>query len=376
MIEKAAELLDVKENEFKEFEQEDTFNDNILKGVICRRSDHRYGTLILFQINEEKTEQIIYCTPKIKYPFDRNGNYRWPKAIDELRAWSKLDGTNICAYHYEYKGKDYVTYKTRLKPVMANSKFGQFCSMWKELLDSQDWIEKLINNNPDYNLSFELYGSRNPITIKYEIALATSFLFGIRRTDSAIKPPSEFKSSVDFKTPLSFSMFGENSTIKYQNLREVFNLENTDELRTEGAVFYAHINGDPSWKLFKCKPEQIEAIHWANGGISRNALWTTAINTFEDIDEPTIEDYKELLKEEFTENQINKSINRVIKNFDIAKNHMKLVWKVNSAWIEARQAGFDINHDKIGTMRFLSQFFDKKDMSKVGTIVLKQAGLL
>ena len=378
MIEKAAKLLDVKENELKEFEQEDTFNGNILKGVICRRCDHRYGTIVLFQINEEETEQIVYCTPKIKYPFDRNGDYKWPKGIDELRAWSKLDGTNVCAYHYDYKGKDYVTYKTRLKPVVVDSKFGRFYSMWNELLDSQDWIVKLINSNPNYNLSFELYGSRNPITIRYGMPLATAFLFGVRRTDSVIKPPSEFNSPVDFLTPISFATFGENPTIKYKNLRDVFNLENenSEELKTEGAVFYAHIQGDSSWKMMKCKPEQIEKIHWANGGISRNALWTSAVNLFEDVDNPTIEDYKELLKEEFTETQIIKSINKVTKMFDKAKEHMELVEKVNSAWIEAKQAGFDIYYNKRGTMVWLSQFFNKKDMGKVGTIVLKQAGLL
>jgi len=378
MIEKAAKLLDVKENELKEFEQEDTFNGNILKGVICRRCDHRYGTIVLFQINEEETEQIVYCTPKIKYPFDRNGDYKWPKGIDELRAWSKLDGTNVCAYHYDYKGKDYVTYKTRLKPVVVDSKFGRFYSMWNELLDSQDWIVKLINSNPNYNLSFELYGSRNPITIRYGMPLATAFLFGVRRTDSVIKPPSEFNSPVDFLTPISFATFGENPTIKYKNLRDVFNLENenSEELKTEGAVFYAHIQGDSSWKMMKCKPEQIEKIHWAFGGIPKNALWTSAVNLFEDIDNPTIEDYKELLKEEFTETQIIKSINKVTKMFDKAKEHMELVEKVNSAWIEAKQAGFDIYYNKRGTMVWLSQFFNKKDMGKVGTIVLKQAGLL
>jgi len=378
MIEKAAKLLDVKENELKEFEQEDTFNGNILKGVICRRCDHRYGTIVLFQINEEETEQIVYCTPKIKYPFDRNGDYKWPKGIDELRAWSKLDGTNVCAYHYDYNGKDYVTYKTRLKPVVVDSKFGRFYSMWNELLDSQDWIVKLINSNPNYNLSFELYGSRNPITIRYGMPLATAFLFGVRRTDSVIKPPSEFNSPVDFLTPISFATFGENPTIKYKNLRDVFNLENenSEELKTEGAVFYAHIQGDSSWKMMKCKPEQIEKIHWAFGGIPKNALWTSAVNLFEDIDNPTIEDYKELLKEEFTETQIIKSINKVTKMFDKAKEHMELVEKVNSAWIEAKQAGFDIYYNKRGTMVWLSQFFNKKDMGKVGTIVLKQAGLL
>ncbi len=42
MITKAAELLNVKEDELFTFSTIDSFNnDNLLEGVICRRSDHR-----------------------------------------------------------------------------------------------------------------------------------------------------------------------------------------------------------------------------------------------------------------------------------------------------------------------------------------------
>ncbi len=381
MIKRAANLLDVTEKELTEFTTKDLFNGHTLTGVLCRRSDHRYGSLVIFKIDNWETEQIIYCTPKLHYPFDKQGTYKWPDGIDELRVWEKIDGTNICAYRYSiWDLKECVTFKTRMKPCIEDHKFGNFYSMWKEILKTQSWIYEAINANPEYNLSFELYGSRNPITIVYDKPLVTALLFGVRRTDHVVRPPSEL--SGHFITPLEHTeewLYCRNtSTVKYELLKEQMTHRNdqTEKLVIEGAVFYAHIRGEPSWRMFKCKPEQIEKIHWAAGGIPKHSLWTTAINTFEDKDDPSLEDFIELLKEEFTDTQIVKSDVKIRRIFGDAKQHMELKKDVNNAWWLAQQKGFDVTKDKAGTMRFLSQYFDKKQMSKVGTIVLSQAGLL
>lgn len=92
MITRAGELLDVKEDELISFSTTDSFNnDNLLEGFICRKSDHRYGALVIFKINDAETEQIIWATPKLHYPFDKAGVYQWPN-VYQSEFYEKLDG--------------------------------------------------------------------------------------------------------------------------------------------------------------------------------------------------------------------------------------------------------------------------------------------
>lgn len=374
MINRACEILSIKEDELNEFVISDPFNNgNVLSGFLCRRGDHRYGALVIFSVNGWSCEQIIFGTPKMHYPFDRNGDFRWPP-IREVQAWEKIDGTNILAYWYRGENDAFVTFKTRLTPIVKDMQFGRFESMWRELLERDSWIQEVIWQNPDFNLSFELYGERNPITIQYHVPLATSLLFGVRRSDHAIKPPTYLVGRATNPELIAFDS-AKGMTEAYNEIRNYMTKNNETNLVDEGIVLYAHI-GEPSWLQFKCKPEQIEKIHWASGGIPRNAVWTTAINSYENNENPTIENLIELLKEEYSDTQINKSIVKVHNIYHEAKKHMELVATVNIAWEKARINGFDVTQDKSGTMRFLSQFFNRNDMRKVGTIVLKQAGLI
>lgn len=375
MINRACELLDVKADEISNFSIVDPFNNNTVNGFICRRGDYRYGALVIFSVNDWACEQVIYCTPKMHYPFDKNGDFNWPD-INEVQAWEKLDGTNILAFRYQYQNQDFITYKTRLTPIVRDMQFGRFESMWREILDCNPWIHEVIACNPDYNLSFELYGNRNPITIVYQTPLSAALLFGVRRSDHSIKPPTSLYRYGIAALPQCRNFDStKGMTDAYQAIRSEMTLHNETELTEEGIVLYAHV-GDPSWRQFKCKAEQIEKIHWAMGGIPRNAVWTTAINAYENNENPTIDNLIELLREEFSDTQINKSIVKIENVFREAAVHMELVAAVNEAWALARGKGFDVREDKARTMRFLSQYFKRGEMRKVGSIVLKQAGLV
>lgn len=376
MLEKASRFLKVPEKELRYFEETDYFNNNFLQGYICNRSDYRYGSLVLTKINDEVCEQVVYCTPKLHYPFDKQGKFNWPP-ISQLEVWDKLDGTNILAYHYTYQGKDYVSFKTRLTPVIKNStNFGLFYSLWEEYYNSNFWIKEVIQNNPDYNLSFELFGSRNPITVVYDKDLEVNLLFGVRRSDHIIKPPSQLNTSLKTKLPQKFEISSISDLDKmYQMLREQCSDKNRDFLSTEGVVLYAFCN-EPSWRQFKCKAKQIEEIHWADSSIPKHSIWTTAINCFENVDEPTLDDLIELLKEEYTVQQIERCRIRLSKIFKSVLEHMDFVKQVNEIWQLAKKEGFNIKEDKNSTMRFISKYFDRRDMRKVGTVVLKQANLL
>lgn len=374
-INEAACVLSVKEDQISEFETTDVFNNNnLLRGFLCRQTDHRYGALVISSINNTPCSQVVCGTPKMHYPFNKNGDFSWPK-IHEAQIWEKIDGTNVLAYHYEYGGQDLVSYKTRLTPVIRDMKFGYFEAMWRELLSKEQWISDLILLNPALNLSFELYGERNPITIQYNIPLAAALLFGVKRDDFSVKPPTQITGYQSAILPKNFSFDSSKSmTEVYSAIREEMTERNGDTLVEEGVVLYAHV-GEPSWRQFKCKPEQVEKIHWSNGGIPHNALWTTAINAYENNENPSMENFLELLREEYSESQIQRCVIRVQKIFQDAHAHMEMVASVNKAWAMAQSNGFDVRQDKSATMRFLSQYFDKKDMRRVGSIVLKQAGM-
>ena len=372
-IMKAAEYLEVPEDNLKEFEVLDTFNNIELKGVICRRSDYRYGSMVLFEVdNEIITPQIIYGTPKLHYPFDKKGVFHWPK-IKQVQLWDKLDGTNILAYHYWNKeGTRFLTYKTRLGPVLSDTVYGPFLSMWKELLTENKWIEDVIDNNLVFNLSFELYGTRNPITIYYDISLATKLLFGVDRFDYSIVPPNRLNINclIDTCIPKRYNFTVDDVTELYQFVRTEMSKSNCNGLIQEGVVFYADI-GERSWKMFKCKPEEIEKIHWAASGIiQKRAIWNTIINAFEDI-EPDLEYILELLKEEYSDKMIFTSKPRIKNIFRDVLKHMQDTKRINDAYVIAKENGFDLSKDKAETFRFLSKYFKKEEMKKVGTVLLR-----
>ena len=377
MLNRACEILEVKPDELNGFSEEDSFNNNNkIEGFICRRSDHRYGALIIFKINGEDTEQIIYGTPKLHYPFDKAGVYKWPP-VEKFKFYEKLDGTNILAYRYLYKGEECVTFKTRLTAVVKDSGFSAFKSMWIEYLSNNSWVNELIAMNKFWNLSFELFGSRNPITITYDFPLDVNLLFGVNESDFRIRTPDQLNLPKGVKVPSSHTLFQETDLTKIYNFfREEMSGKNKDVLTIEGLVMYADI-GLNSWELFKCKPEEIERIHWsASGHIPERSLFNTALNTYESYDDPTIDNFLELLKEEYPPELLTKNTVKINRIWGEANERVKFVKQVNDVYKIAIEKGFDVKKDKNETMRFVSQYFPKSIMNKVGGAILKQAGLL
>ena len=377
-IEEASEFLDVNIDTLKEFQETDTFNNNnLIKGFICRQSDHRYGCLLITKVNDEDCKQIIWTTPKLTYPFDKAGNYHFPDC-KQMQFYEKLDGTNILSYHYSYKHSEFITFKTRLTPILKDQKFGMFKSMWLEYLNENNWINQVIEDNPEFNLSFEMFGSRNPITIMYNVPLEVNLLFGVRIKDYVIRPPFELKISQRTKIPQIFNISNETKSITdlYNLNREFMSSKNKDSLTIEGMVQYCHV-GKPSWIMLKCKPEEIEKIHWTSSGfIPEKSLFNTALNVFESNDNPSIDNFIELLKEEYPQELITKSYHKIEKVWSKAFERIIFTKTVNEIWILAKLNGLDITKDKNETMKFVSKYFSKSIMGKVGTAVLRLAGLL
>jgi hypothetical protein len=381
MLEQAAVILGCKLDVLQEFvDAKDEYNGNTLTGVLCQQGDHRYGALVIFKVNgKDVTPQRIYCTPKLHYPFGKDDelerHYHWP-TIQRARVYEKLDGTNICAYSYaDAMGERFVTFKTRLTPTLRASKWGDFKSMWDRMLAKYPrarCVAEVLAGS--CALSFEMYGYQNPVLVHYDVDLDARLLFGIGRVDARISTPENFYLGMDCPMIQDVGSTAE-LTGAYEKLREEANKRNskTEEgyiIGTEGFVFYTW--DGLIWQMWKCKPEMIESLHWTKGGISRNAILTTAKNALENVsvEELTVEYVNGLLAEEFSVEQIGLSAARVAEAVEEVKAYWERCAKVKDLYSRCPDTG-----SKREVMRYMSRFFERGQMSVVYN-TLKALGLV
>lgn len=377
----AANLLGRKESDLKEFCDNDPFNPgNQIRGYICMHANHCYGALVIFEVNGQPTQpQVVFGTPKLHYPFqnkDEGREFHWPR-FTAVTVYDKLDGTNILAYSYaDATGERYITFKTRLTPVLRSGNFGDFCGMWKEILQDYCHIQAIPSVlSGEFALSFELFGGRNPHLIKYNVPLDFRLLFGIRQKDWAIILPQRWNGCcIKDLQPIDVFKNSDNIIEFYEKHRDQAQANNKvceDGAieGTEGFVFYATLE-DGNNAMFKCKPEMVEAIHWKSDMIPMGSIVTTVINSIEDYEVSQGEDlYKsetffnhiiELLKEEFTDAQIEKSHDRIKHGFHKGLDKLFLQQMVEEALKKVNLSG-----TKNEVMREMSQFFDRSQMTRV-----------
>ncbi len=373
MLKKACEVLQVQEKHLAPFEADDHFNNNILKGFLCRVGDHRYGAIYLTHVNEIEEPQLIYATPKLHYPFDRAGTYRFPPA-KRVEVYEKLDGTNILAYRYTCKGQTYLTYKLRLTAVVRNSRFGPFLDFWREMLKRYPDISRLPDVN-DCNISFELYGAWNKHLIVYKVPLDTVVLFGVD-SKAEIRPPSMLDTLGVPIVPLHARLEGakdyQSEYQKHQADCEAMNQEIEDGAieGTEGRVWYLQ-DVHNRIVMFKCKPESVEQIHWAAGGLSKNAVIATAYNLLETDEQLTYARLKELLLEEYSEDAIERFrphiesvIQRITQEMMFKEEIFEFYHKLD----------LDFQLEKNSVMRAFSQQYPKSSMQRIYSILSQELG--
>jgi hypothetical protein len=131
----ATQVIGLDAKWLRPFDVEDTFNNNLrLRGFLCQKPDHRYGALVITHVGEAEVPQLILATPKLHYPFGKDGSFHFPP-VKRIHLYEKLDGTNVFAYHYQdVEGRRHQTYKLRLVPTLRNSQWGAFLDMWLVLL--------------------------------------------------------------------------------------------------------------------------------------------------------------------------------------------------------------------------------------------------
>jgi len=352
------------------FDVEDPFNNNLrLRGFLCQKPDHRYGALVITHVGEAEVPQLILATPKLHYPFGKDGSFHFPP-VKRIHLYEKLDGTNVFAYRYQdTEGRRHQTYKLRLAPTLRNSRWGAFLDMWRELLLRHPMIPQLVEAN-DCHISFEIYGTRNTHLVVYERDLAVAALFGVRRDASVV--PVHKLSLLDVPgAPLMGEMVaGEDPVAKYAEIRaqmEARNHPTEDDKLTgiEGTVWYVE---EPEGRvtLWKCKPESVEAIHWALG-INKKAVIATCWNFIETSDHLSYETLLPLLAEDYEP----RDIEGFRPHIEECIHHVMHEFEFKERVVEAYdKLGVSIHADKATVMRALAKDFPRGEMKKVYAIIV------
>jgi len=356
----------INNKKWRAFEAQDPFNPgNIVTGYIHMTGHLSYGMLYITHVNGEECEQKIWATPKLSYPFgyseDGEREYKWPD-FTKILSTTKLDGTNVCAFKYsDAKGKKYVSYKTRRTPFMGDD----FIDLWNECLGMWNIVV------PDgMNLSFEMWGYKNPHLIKYDTPLEATLLFGIKPMGLIV--PADM---IDVDCPKVGGELTEGDDLNelYESDEEEMeeDLEVTDEyiIGDEGHVWYL-LDDDGHAVMMKVKPKSVRDVHWnplRNSGIPNHCIASTVINSFEETDVPDADLICELLAEEFEEWMIEKSrhrIEKVLAGILVKRKFKKQIIE------EYREHGFDIYKDKRTCMRWFGQKYGGKAGADIYNILV------
>ena len=362
------------------FETEDPFNAGLrLAGYLSQKPDHRYGALAITHVAGKPAPQLIYATPKLHYPFGKDGRFHFP-AIQRVYLHEKLDGTNVLAYRYHgADGSAYLSYKLRLFPVLRNSKWGPFLDMWRELMARYPRVPELVNAN-GCHISIEMFGARNAHLIAYDVDLDLAVLFGVRPADASIVPPAQLDLVGVPAAPLIGELVaGEDPVARYDAVRHEMQQRNKpidgDKLSgTEGAVWHV-VEPSGHASLWKCKPESVEQIHWATG-INKASVSATCWNVLETSDVLTYETLLPLLLEEYQPDDIARFRPHIDAAITQVNREFELRERVRAAYDVLRAQGLSVNADKGAVMRALAPHFSREEMRKAYQIVAAYDPLL
>lgn len=380
--------FDINSKNSQKFEQMDPFNtENIVSGYLCRVADKKYGMLFITEINGISEPQIIWSIPKMDYPFRRETktgertDWCFPESYT-IDAYEKLDGSGVVQFTYHHDGKKYISYKTRLSPFLHKSRFGDFFNMWNEMLEKYPGIKDLPNKNPGFNIAFELYGKRNKVIVEYDNVLDCAVLFGISNEGVVVTPDTLDLGDIPIVTKLTTITEKSNLQEEYEKLERWLDehirvdtsiiKEKEEKIikGIEGSVWY--LVGNTGAVQKKVKPKIIRDIHYAaSGGIPIHSIYSTIINAYEDADEVTFEQVKEMLLEEFQESEIYKKEICINKLMEEIKSEKILKSQVLEDY---RKLGMDINVDRGAVMRWFAGKYEKRMCGKIFKILWDNYG--
>lgn len=367
-VSKAVELLELEEKWLELFDVTDPFSNLQLEGYLSLKPDYRYGALALLKVGGQEAPQRILATPKLHYPFDRNGAFHFP-SVKQIDIYEKIDGTNIFAYQFkDAQDNSHMTYKLRLHPVLRNGKWGNFLDMWKEMLERYPRIQELLEINRCF-LSFELFGSRNSHLMLYDTPLDCALLFGVDTNGQYISIDEIDRLGVPVPTHFGRLKAEDDPVAAYGQIREklqaTIQSQNDEKLKGyEGAVWCV-TTANMERVLFKCKPESVEAIHW-KGGINKTAVMATCWNLLETEDFLEYGKLERLLLEEYAQAEIDAFREYIATCIDDVSEELHFRNLVLEAY---DKIGIKLAEDKVSVMRKLSTEFPRTLMKKVFTLI-------
>lgn len=351
-------------------------------GYLCRQESEKLGLLAITELADEERLEFVYAMPKIHYPYlkDRDGRPQLsisvPINIMDARFTEKLDGTAIIFYGLPGKNGEIleVLPRTRLQPILAPSRWGDWNMLLNEVLPDRSGVEAAIRTQRVV-LAFELWGYRNPHMITYDTPLALTLHTAIRH-----RRPVSYRLLADFAARYGFDVVksvavvqpdAEGLVAAYRRLQKEMETRNQaageDTFVEEGAILM--LSTAETATYYKCKPPTIEEIHWAQGaGISKHninhTLYKMAENGY-DFLIGSVADLKTELESDFDADSVVNAaelIERIYGEFVLEMQQRQ--------WLKqlVDDSGLDV-HDLPNLMRYLSQHYAKRQMNWVyGTV--------
>ncbi len=351
-------------------------------GYLCRQESEKLGLLAITELAGEERLEFVYSMPKIHYPYlkDRDGrpqvSISVPINIVDARFTEKLDGTAII--FYGLPGKDgeilEVIPRTRLQPILAPSRFGDWNKLLNEALPDRSGVEQAVRAQRVV-LAFELWGYRNPHMVTYETPLTLTLHTAIRHrkpvshrllSDFAVRYGFNLAKSVAVEQPDANGL-----ATAYRRLQQEMEARNQaageDTFVEEGMILV--LSTAETATYYKCKPPTIEEIHWAQGaGIGKynieHTLYKMAENGY-DFLMGSVDDLKTELEGDFDADAVLNAAELIERSYAEF-----LLEQQQRQWLKqlVEDSGLDV-HDLPTLMRYLSNHYGKRQMSWVyGTV--------
>ena len=353
---------------------------NRVAGHIQIVGGDEYGALSITEVNGLPAPQFLKVTPKAAYPFHKGGEWVLYGA-QEVESYLKIDGTNICQYAYQdADGRPFTTFKLRTRPFMSP----HFLNLLERAWEQYPAVRQR-QLQPNEGLAYELYGYENRMLIRYDQPIDLALLFGRDAAGNLLSPRPEHSLFAGLDCPIAehrtIALSGDLTDAYRQRQQEIsarlVRLEDEYFAGEEGEMLYvrfaAGARTEPGefTRLIKLKPPEIEEIHWASDYVPREELAAVARNVFEVSDDPEVADMVQLLAEDWTDDQIGRSLETIERVLIAAKERRAFQEEVLAVYAQLH-APDAFRTDRPAVMRVMSQRFPKTMMSRVYAVLVER----